>query len=407
VSSRTGRHQDRLSAALDHPHPDIRATAAVGLLAEASRPPAASAAMAAMLEGSLADRIALAQAIAYAPSEALRGTLAELLARGEPEVVREVLEVYVRAPGLAELERVLDLLEDFHVRAGARRVFLAAGDVGLDVLVAALHEPRTPPSVRRHVPRTLSRFGSPAAAAALIARLPHETDGTTELKILRALGRMHVDVPDLAVDRPGLRTYLRRALGEAARFATLLDHLAADPAPAAPATALLRQLLHEKRASAIERAFRTLDILHPGFDLRTVHDALTGADLGRRQAAREIAEAVVDVESRTAQFAVLDDLAPAERRARLGSLAAGPFRDHQAFVIALLSDPSESVRGVAAYHVAERRMVGLRDALIRARRRTAAPLVLHTFDQALAALDGAAAAEPEVARLRAPHDGSR
>ena len=52
---------------------------------------------------------------------------------------------------------------------------------------------------------------------------------------------------------------------------------------------------------------------------------------------------------------------------------------------ALLDDPSDSLRCIAAHHVAERRLVALRPHL--ARLSPASPLVTQAFDQAIARLD--------------------
>src|SRR5690606_38206700 len=137
------------------------------------------------VSGTTEDRVALAHAIGRAPRAQFRDLLVQLIGFREPAVVREVLRVWERAPGLADLGRLLRLLEDPSLRADARRV-LVAGD-HLECLVSALDDPRTPLGIRRHLPRTLAQFRSPPAAAALVARLPREPDGTTEFKILRAL----------------------------------------------------------------------------------------------------------------------------------------------------------------------------------------------------------------------------
>jgi AAA family ATP:ADP antiporter len=353
VSDRAGRDHGHLERALVDPHPQVRATAAVNLADDAAHAPAVTACVAELVAGTPADRRALARAIARAPSESWRGTLAELLARRETEVVHEVLDVYARLPALVELPRLVHLLEDFRVREDVRRVFVAAGERSLELLVNALHDPQTPVAVRRHIPRTLSRLGSAAAARALVARLPHESDGITELKLLRALGRMRHDERTLAIDDEPLRVYLRRTVAVAARFAILVDHMRAHDGPPAAAGALLRELLDEKRASAVERVFRTLGILQPGTELRRVHDALTGDDDGRRAAAREIAEAVVDAQVRTRLFAAIDDLTADERRRRLGDLAPGPFHTDASFLAEVLGDSSESVRGLAACYAEE------------------------------------------------------
>jgi ATP:ADP antiporter, AAA family len=389
ASSRFGWHRDRLAAALADEHPGVRAAALVGLIDEERHREAVSAGIAAMAAGTPAEQAALAHAIGHAADPRFRHLLEGLLARRDPAVLHEVLQFYARRPALADLGRLVHLLPDPHIRRDVRRVFLAAGRRGFAQAIAALDDPRTPIAVRQHLPRTISRFRSRAAAAALIARLPHEPDPTTEYKILRALGRMRADDPLLPVDVGIMRGYARRATEEAARFATLHDYLCAelDPAASTSGSHLLIELLAERWRRAVERAFRALAILHPRADLRAVHDAILGDDEAQRSAAREIIDHLIPLDLRRPLLAAIDDLTPAERRAELGALAPGPFPTYEDFIAALLADGGALQRCIVAHHVAERRLVGLRPELVRLRTLGGSPYVIHAFDQAIARLD--------------------
>jgi hypothetical protein len=239
--------------------------------------------------------------------------------------------------------------------------------------------------VRQHVPRTLSRFRTTRAAAALVARLLREPDGTTEFKVLRALGRMSAEDPTLAIDERVIGEYARRAVADAARFSTLADGLA-EVAPS-PDVELIRDLLDEKKRWAIEHAFRAFGILAPRAGIRSVYEAISSPDDARRSAAREIFEAVVPVELRDPLLAVIDDLPPDRKRAHLGALVPHPFATHEALLAALLAEPSASLRCVVAHHVAERKLLQLRPAIERLRPLAGTTLVQHAFDQAIARLD--------------------
>jgi ATP/ADP translocase len=374
AACRTGYHAHCLVGALRDPEPEVRATAVVGLL-EGSHAELARAQLAALLAGTSADRAALARAIARQPREAFRDTLIELLAKREPAVIREVLHAWETAPALADPERLVLLLEHPHVRGDVRRALLA-GD-HLERLLAALDDARTPLGVRRHLPRTISRFRTPIAAAALVARLLREPDGTTEFKILRALGRMRADDPALAIDEQPVRAYLRRELADAARYRRLARAFVALD-DASPAMDVLGDLLAEKRRHAIERVFRALGILYPTADLRSVHDAITSADADARTAAREILDEVVFGEDRAPLLDELEDRDPPH---------APAYAAHADFVAALLVDPSDSLRCIAAHLVAQRRLVALRGELVRLKPVTGSPLVTDAFDQAIARLD--------------------
>lgn len=387
AASRTGGSHAQLEAAARATDPDVRAAALVGLADDPDSQQLVTDGLTALLAGSTADRVALAHAIGYAPHERFRRMLYELLASRDPAVMREVLRVLARTPTLADPDRLLPLLEDPHVRGDVRRVFTAIGPRGLDRLISALDDPRTPIGVRRHLPRTISRFRSRVAAAALVARLLREPDGTTEFKILRALGRMRVNDPALPVDPEVVREYVRRSIADAVRYTTFLDRLATEPGTPSPGAELLRELLGEKRGWGIEHAFRGLGILYPQGNLRSVHDAITSSSESRRSAAREILESIVPVELRPPLFALLDELSLEQRRARLGDQAPGPFPTYESLLAALLAHPSESLKCVVAHHVAERHLVALRHDLARLRPLVGPPLVIYAFDQAIARLD--------------------
>lgn len=387
VSSREPFDRAVLAHGLDDRDPHVRAAALVGLAVHDGAASPAAEGIASLVAGSTEDRLALVKAIAFSPDPQFRPVLEEILTAGELPVIRQVLRVLAHHPELVELDRLLAFLEDARLRADVRRVFVAAGRVAFDQLVAALEDPRTPRNLRRHLPRTISRFGSEPAATALVSRLAREPDGNSEFKILRALGRMRAEHPDLVIQRSPLREYVRSAIADAARYATFGDQLVLGRDHTSPVGALIGELLAEKRRLAIERAFRGLGILHPRAGLRSVHDALLDRDEVRRAAAREIVESVVSADLRTALLAVVDDLSPEERRARLGQLAPGPFASYEALAVALLADRSESVRCVVAHHVAERRLIALRGDLERLRPDPERPLVVEAFDQALARLD--------------------
>lgn len=386
AASRTGSNRHQLEAAALDRDPDVRAAALVGLIDDPDAAVLVERGITALLAGSVAERVALAHAIGYTPHDRFRRTLYDLLALHEPVVMREVLRVLARAPALADLDRMLALLEDPHVRGDVRRVFTACGPRGLTRLLAALDDPRTPLAVRRHLPRTISRFRSRAAATALVGRLLREPDGTTEFKILRALGRMRVNDPSLPIDPDIIREYLRRSLADAIRYTVFFDRLAGER-DLSPSGELMRELIGEKRRWAIEHTFRALGILHPRDNLRSVHDAILGTNDQRRSAAREILESIVPIEMRSSLFAVIDDLTPDQRRVRLGDHAPGPFVTDEALLTALLADPSESLKCVVAHHVAERHLVALRHELTRLRPVVGPPLVIYAFDQAIERLD--------------------
>jgi hypothetical protein len=309
------------------------------------------------------------------PNPTFRPLLLQLLARKEPAVIRQVLRAWRAAPVLADMERLLALLQMPRVRGEARAVFIAGGEPYLRRLIEALDDPRTPLGVRRHLPRTISRFRTAEAAAALVARLPREPDGSTEFKILRALGRMRTDEPLLQLDPVPVRAYAQHATEDATRYAWLREGLELHraPTPRLPGFSLLRQLLGEKRAHAIERAFRAYGILHQTEDLRSLHEA-----------AREIIEHLLSADERAP---LIDLLVHGDKHRHDEAEVREHYPTYNEVLSTLLADHSDSLRCVAAHHVAERKLVELRDELLRLKPLTESKFVTQAFEQAIARLD--------------------
>ncbi len=344
ASNRTGCNHEHLVAALDDLHPDVRAAANVALARKAcGAATLALRGLSQLLDGSTSDRVSLARAVRRSPDLHDRNLLLTLVAHREPEVLHEVLQIWEELPELAELEVLLELLGSPATRARARAVFVAGGERFLAGLVAALDHPDTSLAVRRHLPRTISRFQSPRAASALVARLLGEADGTTEFKILRALGRMRTDNPALELDPRPLLAYTTRSIEHARRYQRWLSEHRALAGRATSTATLLADLLAEKHAHAIERAFRALGIIHPTADLRSVHDALVGDDDQRRATAAELLEDLVPAELHRPLLALM---------AQRGTPAPLP-PDAATLFAAMRRDPSELLRSVAALRLVE------------------------------------------------------
>jgi len=386
ASSRTGRNVPRLTTALSDPEPEIRAAAAIGLSLMRKAPRDVNVHIEALRDGTTADRVALAHAIARMPNPVFRPLLLQLMTKKEAPVIRQVLRAWRSAPPLVDMERLLALLQLPRVRGEARAVFVAGGEPYLARLIEALDDPRTPLAVRRHLPRTISRFGSEVAAAALVARLPREPDGATEFKILRALGRMRTDAPQLAIDPAPVRAYALRATEDATRYSWLREALDLHraPPPRLPGYGLLRELLTEKCLHAVERVFRAHGITHPREDLHSIHDAMVRGDDAQRDAAREILEHVLSADERDP---LIDLLAHGEQHPHDEAEIREKYPSYTELLATLLADPSDSLRCVAAHHVAERNLVELRDELMRLKPLTESKLVTQAFEQAIARLD--------------------
>lgn len=322
----------------------VRAAGLVGLV----RMGAATAADRKQLErlaanGSRADQLQLLAVIAHLPHAGLIPTLDEL-ARVEDTAVRTAVVRALQACGDPRcLPIALRLLGVRETREAARKVLVDGGAEGLELLARALGDPSIDAEVRRHIPRTLSRFGNERAAAVLLGGLTRpDLDAVTRYKTLRGLGRMKRDRPTLRLDRKVLRQLAHQA---AQRIATLRRwRNGLSGIPATTSSTLVKTLIVRKERMALERLFRTLDLLRPGGEMERIHDELRHPDAGRRATSRELLEHLVDPMVRREVLALVDG--DADDHAAGGMTLAACVR-------AMRHDHSSAVRALAAEFAAE------------------------------------------------------
>jgi ATP:ADP antiporter, AAA family len=262
-------------------------------------------------------RLAVASTLGELPAALLLPVVRALLEGATPEIRRTVARSLAAEPDPARMPLLTDLLAAPECRAFARAGLHALGEPALDHLARTLEDGTAPPAVRRHLPRTISRFGSPRAAEILVGRLSHEQDGRVAYKILRALGRMRMDDPTLPVDHAVLLTVAEETLR---RLLELLAYRVAHELvqarwPDAPPDRddLLGRLLIEKERRALERVFRILQILEPGEDFAGIFEALDAETPAMRATGREIIGHVLEGRFRDALLALTDSLPAADR----------------------------------------------------------------------------------------------
>jgi ATP/ADP translocase/HEAT repeat protein len=282
-------------------------------------------------------RLAVASTLGELPPVLLMPVARAILEGATLEIRRTVACSLAAQPDPASMPLLTELLAVPECRAYARAALHALGEPALEHLALALEDGNTPAAVRRHLPRTMSRFASPRAAEILVARLAHERDGRVAYKILRGLGRMRMDDPTLPVDRTTLMTVAERTLE---RLVELLAYRVAydlvrtrpvpngeGPKPAAHAVDLLERLLVEKEGRALERVFRILQILEPSEDFATIFEALAAETSAVRATGRELIGHILEGRFRDALLALTDSLPAGERLRVAASELEVPMAD--------------------------------------------------------------------------------
>ncbi len=357
--------------------------------------------------GTSEERLALAQGLRNLDPKRFSWIAVEL-SRLEDEAV--LIEVARSINGKREKEflpllaRMLGKSRD--VREQARASLVAYGDDALEFLAEELQSGRSTRSVRRHLPRTVSRFGGQRAFDILMQSLAEEEDHVVRFKVVRGLGKLRASDATLRVDREQVLTTCEFALRGATTilgFRVLLERgLARETEYATPASELLVPLLVSLQGKATEYVFRLMHVLEPDDDYRIVYSGIVSSDRRRRATSRELVENLVPDRIRGPLLAMIDDQSDAERLQRLRSYFDVPaakeldatsgepaddlLRESYASCLLMLSNaPLEAVARLAVYHAQElgfdmdtRPSVsdfGERSALARIRFRPRGPLV--------------------------------
>ena len=320
----------------DDPRAEVHVAGLVGMFHAGVGSPEALRRLAEIARrGARETQLAMLRAMARLPHAELVRLALRIAEQNDPELRVAAAQALQACGDGRALTVAFELLGVREVREQARRVFLNAGDAGLEFLAQALHDRGVDRELRRHIPRTLSRFHSERAAAILLDGLSRDGgDGVTRYKMLRGLGRMRHDNPRLRLDQ---RVLERLALASLNRARTLRRWRAGlERSDSAPAK-LLHSLLARKEEMAVERLFRFLDLLRPGEDMERVFDGLNHPDLGRRASSRELLELLVPPSLMGPVLAFVDELdEPAP--ATLDEALAAMREDHSAALRALTDE---------------------------------------------------------------------
>lgn len=246
-----------------------------------------------LLDGSTGDRTILARSLHLLPSWD-RTEVGRMLALGSDESIRRELASTLEAFGTEdEIQTLLHLLGPDDTREQARRTLLRLPrQPVLRALEEAIVSTETRDDIRRHLPRTIMRFGAASAAPLLSRHLDAEHDERVVLKILRGLGRIRAEHPRAPIHTNTIRRLLRETATRGLRHRGQLRVLrrVADLRPDIDSSAgtLLRSLLDHRAQRETERVFRLLHILFPRSEMHVIHACTRDDDQSVRAAAREL-----------------------------------------------------------------------------------------------------------------------
>ena len=345
-----------LRRAVEDPSPLVRATGIVGLVAGGWGSADARRSIDDLVKSSSVEtQVAFARAIERQP-RGFEDVILQLAASDDYEVLRHVAHAMGTIKSPSFLPELLQMLGQREVRNEARAALIQHGDIALRQLDEALADRSLPPHVRRHIPRTISRFPPDRAAPVLQKHLLEESDGVVRFKILRALGRIAAEHPDVALDEGLLREATARTIDAVVDLlhwrVSLVRGAEEAPQRATAGHSLIVMFLRDKERHAVERIFRLLGLIFRHEDLRSIHRGLTNADSNVRAGSRELLEDLLDPPLRELVLGLVNDVADAHRLAELRPDLADASVDYES-LLALLHQARQPLRSLAAYHAGE------------------------------------------------------
>jgi AAA family ATP:ADP antiporter len=240
-------------------------------------------------------RLGLLAAIVDAPPTPRVSELLRVLAN-EPRGSREKTELLAGAAARQQDRALVPLLvASLAVREGreaVRAALVAFGDPALEEVRRTLRDPASPRRLRLHMPKTLARFATKRAGEYLLSEIEREEDGLIRFKAIRAL-RVLVTGRRIFVDRVRTERLACADLEKHFRHLALRRVLEAPAEPASATTLLLDELLREKAAHALERAFHLLQIAHPRQGVHHAYIACWSKDPYARANAAELIDALL------------------------------------------------------------------------------------------------------------------
>lgn len=310
-------------------------------------------------EAGAATRLTFARALRLSGNaQVASALLTRLLKQADAQLELEVARAMLAAPSMQHFPHLLQMLDSRDVRGVAREALVAIGEPALHALRAAMDDPALPRALRAHIPRSLSRFGSPAAADVLLEQLEREEDGWVRFKIVRGLGQLRQHLQSrkrLAQIYAAARVNLLQALHFLSFRLDLERQRSARLALEKPGGQLLIAALDDKRNHAVDRAVRLVGLRHAADVIHSIRQALAGTDTRLRADSGELLVHRAPQDIALALTALLtrgdDELA----LLRAASALSAPLdrASYSARLEQLVHDSSEAVRSIANFHVRE------------------------------------------------------
>jgi len=310
--------------------PRVRSTAIACLLNHGLEPMKRRAT--ATLEGMLIDasaeiRSEAAKALGTATDDRFSADLLKLLYDNEPVVVRHAIDSIRRrvvqdGPNPIYLPTLISLLQERRLKHEAREALIEFGEEAVPALIHFMNDIEESLWVRRAIPKTIARIGTPAAGVALTQCLSGQSDSFLRGKLMESLALLNLESSTRAKLVPEIETETRRFLRTLADLAGLRRNSIVDAhgptiqwAETASPPALLEQLLAARLRDHLRNLFGLLALTHDPSHMWSAYRTISGEQANLRGHSLEYLDNTLTGEIRTHVFAAIGDLPLAQKLA--------------------------------------------------------------------------------------------
>lgn len=326
-------------------------------------------------------QLSLAQAIARQVSVEFTTTLRELAQHPDTKVRIEVARAMGQLKSQRFVPELMRMLAHRELRQSARKTLVAMGESVLKLLADALGNVSIAHEIRRHLPRTISRFDAHLAAPILLNHLQIESDGVVRYKFLRGLGRLQADNPRLKLDLGLLTRAVDGALVRTERhrrWRRLLEE-GFDSATTrkSPSHELLVGLLRDKERRGLEQLFRLFGLQYPQEDWERIYRGLKSKQATVQSSSEELLEHILAQPLRDQVMSLVKAFPPRDQ---------SPYPGYETILEEILRTGSDSLQCLAAYRVGELGLTHLTARLERLLQPSTRPFLSEVVERALAVL---------------------
>ena len=343
-------------------------------------------------------RIEAARVLGVVPPDSeLQFHLLELIRDTDPAVQEQAILAAGKTQNREAIHLIIDRLGDPKLLAAARAALAEYGERALGTLQDHLNDSNVSMSVRRQIPKVLSRIATPQAAAVLANSLLQNDPGL-RFELLKALNKLRSLDSALVESDPQFEDMLNAELMGYYRSFQIVAALdpqgsASPDKPGHPSTRdLLARALRERMDHELERIFRLLGLL---FQPRDIHNAYAGLVSGQsriRSNAMEVLEHVVRSDLyRTLVCALDPDLSLKDRLQFAQRFCHASVNTKADALRVVLHSEDRWLRACAIHSIGEMRFVELYEELRRVPHADD-PLLDETWNWATARLQASAPA---------------